>query len=81
MITDKNEYDLIVSLGGNCAAALQLKRRNLRLFSFPFDYLAMQDGRGVNYLAEGFLTDFSNFMLKNNLKELNDEEKKKWAKT
>lgn len=47
MPTDNKEHDLIVSLGGNCAAALQLKRRNLRLFSLPFDYLAMKDERDI----------------------------------
>lgn len=32
-------YDFCLSLGGSCSAAIQLKRRGLRLASLPFDWL------------------------------------------
>ena len=38
MTTDKVSYDLVCSLGGNCAAAFQLGFRGLRVFSLPFDW-------------------------------------------
>lgn len=63
----KKEYDLIVSLGGNCSAALQIRMRGLRVFSLPFDWLFMEDPRPIEYLADGFEKGFSDFMLKENL--------------
>ena len=61
------EYDLIVSLGGNCSAAIQMRMRGLRFFSLPFDWLFMEDTRPIEYLAHGFANGFSDFMLKDNL--------------
>lgn len=36
-------YDLAIPLGLNCSAAAQLRQRNLRLASFPFDWLSTYD--------------------------------------
>ena len=61
------EYDLIVSLGGNCAAACQLRMRGKRPFSLPFDWLCMENPETIEWLAHAFKTDFSDFCLKKNL--------------
>lgn len=37
------QYDLIVSLGGNCMVANNLRYRNMLAFSIPFDWGYMQD--------------------------------------
>jgi hypothetical protein len=66
------EYDLICSLGGNCAAAHNLLYRGLRLFSLPFDWCYIENEKPIYKLAECFRDDFLNFCLKNNLKLLNN---------
>lgn len=68
-------YDLIVSLGGNCAAAYQMKRRGLRPFALPFDYLFMNSQKTIRYLSEGFKNGFKDFCLKENLREMTPQEK------
>ena len=67
---EKEKYDLIISLGGNCAAANQCLHRNLRQFSLPFDYTFMVDSRPIEYFAEGLKDNFKNFCLKENIVEL-----------
>lgn len=37
------EYDFCLSLGGSCAAAMQLRDRGLRLASMPFDWVRGRD--------------------------------------
>jgi hypothetical protein len=63
----KRAYDLIISLGGNCAAAHNLHFRNMRPFSLPFDWLYIDDDKPLKYLAEGFKNNFKDFCLKENL--------------
>ncbi len=70
----KNEYDLICSLGGNCAAAHNLLYRNLRKYSLPFDWCYIKSEQPIKYLCEGFENNFKNFFLKENLVELTGEE-------
>lgn len=72
---DKKSYDLICSLGGNCAAAHNLRYRNMRAFSLPFDWLFIVDDRPIYYLSQGFDNSFNDFCLKENLVELSDDEK------
>lgn len=60
-------YDSIISLGGFCGAAVQLRARGLRKFSLPFDWLFMDDPKTIDYLARAFSSGFSDFMLKENL--------------
>lgn len=63
----KQEYDLIVSLGGNCMVAGNLRYRNIRPFSLPFDWVFMDDEKPLKYLVEGFKNRFINLLLKENL--------------
>lgn len=60
-------YDSIISLGGFCGAAVQLRARGLRKFSLPLDWLFMDDPKTIDYLIKAFSSDFSDFMLKENL--------------
>ena len=64
------EYDLICSLGGNCAAAHNLLIRNLRPAAYPFDWTYFTSEEAVYQLAEGFKNKFEKYMLKENLIEL-----------
>ena len=68
-------YNLVVSLGGNCAVASQMKYRGLRRYSLPLDYVYMNDERPLKYLNEAFENNFKNFCLKENLKELQGNER------
>ncbi len=43
MVGNKKEYDLIFSLGGNCAAAHNILYRGLRKYALPFDWTYMKD--------------------------------------
>lgn len=63
------EYDLVVSLGGNCSAAAQLKHRGLRPFVMPFDWLLMRDTHPIEFLATAFANRFVDFALRENLSE------------
>lgn len=74
MNTDKRQYDLICSLGGNCAAAFQLKYRDMRSFSLPFDWVYIEDAKPITYLCEGFADGFKNLALKENLKRIEGNE-------
>ncbi len=69
------QYDMIVSLGGNCAAAIQLDLRGLRKYSMPFDYVSMSNETAVSYLLQGFKSHFSDFFLRENMKELLGDER------
>lgn len=72
----KNEkYDLICSLGGNCMAASQIRQRGLRVASLPFDWTFIVNDKPLYKLAEGFKNKFKDFLLKENLQEMTDEEK------
>ena len=70
MNTNKRQYDLVCSLGGNCAAAFQLKYRDMRAFSLPFDWCYIENEKPVEYLCEGFADGFKNLALKENMKRL-----------
>ena len=70
------KYDLIFSLGGNCAAAHNLRFRNLRRYSLPFDWTFITDEKALYNLAEGFMNGFREFMLYDNLQELSEDEEK-----
>lgn len=74
MFDNKKEYDLVCSLGGNCTVAQQLRRRELRPFSLPFDWCYMKNDKPIKYLCEGFQNGFKDFLLKENLVPLEGEE-------
>lgn len=57
-----DEYDYVISLGGNCATASQLVHRGKRSCSLPFDWALMADTRPIEYLIQGFGTRFKDFM-------------------
>lgn len=63
-------FDLVVSLGGNCAAAHQLKYKNFRTKSYPFDWTYFTSDEAVYKLITGFKENFKNYALKKNFKEL-----------
>lgn len=55
----KKKYDLIYSIGRDCACAGYLKKNHLRSFSGPFDWLT---NAGFEKRFELLLNDFSDFM-------------------
>ena len=70
MITpNRNEYDYIISLGGNCNVSEQLKHRGLRKCSFPLDSTLMKDSKPVKWLPFGILNRFSDFALQENMEK------------
>lgn len=48
-----------ISLGGNCSVAHQLQKRNLRSFSYPFDWSKIKYNKLVDVLKNNFV-DFTN---------------------
>jgi hypothetical protein len=63
-------YDFILSLGGSCAVANQLKVRGLRPFSLPFDWVFCVSPDALARLADCFRDDFARWMLTENLVEV-----------
>jgi hypothetical protein len=66
-------YDVIISLGGNCGAASQLRMRGLRPVSLPFDWTYMDSSETIEWLPRGFSSRFSDFCLKDNLVPIEQE--------
>ena len=64
------KYDLVLSLGGSCAVANQLKVRGLRLFSLPFDWLYCTSYHSLEALAIAFKNDFVYWMVDQNMEEM-----------
>ena len=63
MLFDK-KFDLVVSLGEDCACTSYLRRFNLQDFSFPFDWLTKASFETrINLLID----NFDNFLNKENL--------------
>lgn len=69
-MSSNKEYDLICSLGGNCAAAHNLRIRNLRTVAYPFDWTYFKSDRAIYKLADNFVDGFKNFLKKENLELL-----------
>jgi len=74
------EYDLIVSLGANCSAAANMKRRGLRRCSLPFDWLYVTDDRPLLWLSEHLQDGLRGFCLKENLVRITPEHPE-WSAT
>lgn len=68
------EYDLVLSLGANCSAAGNMKRRGLRRCSFPFDWLYMMDDRPLFWLAEHLGDGLRDLCRKENLVRITPED-------
>ncbi len=62
-----NKYDNIISLGEACFVATVLTNLKLRLFSSPFDWVM---GTGLKYRLDALLSDFDNFINKEDLVQL-----------
>jgi len=66
-------YDLIVSLGANCSAAANLRRRGLRRCSFPFDWLYVMDEGPLDWLSAHLQDGLRDFCRKENLVRITPE--------
>ena len=66
---NRNKYDYIISLGGCCDVANQLKHRGLRPCAFPLDWTLMINDRPIRYLPEGIRSRFKQFCLRENMRE------------
>lgn len=64
--TLRDDYDSIISLGGCCNVAAQLRHRGLRACSFPLDWTLMNDDRPIRWLPSAFRTRFRDFCLHEN---------------
>ena len=69
-------YDNIISLGGNCSAASQLKQRGLRLQAMPFDYFFLRNEEDLKKAIFALKNNFENCFLKTHLRELNENERR-----
>lgn len=75
---DSNEnivFDYIISLGGNCAAASQLKQRNLRSAAMPFDYFFLRDIDDLKSFINALKNDFAGCFEKDKMIELTGEKR------
>lgn len=61
------KYDQIISLGGNCTVASNLRRRGLRRYSLPFDWTYITEQRSLLYWCEGLANGFKNLCLRENI--------------
>ena len=61
------EFDLICSIGGNCSAAHNLRYRNMRHFSLPFDWCYFENAEAIKNFATGFQNEFQDFCKKENM--------------
>ena len=60
------KFDNVISLGGNCNIALNLKELGFRKASYPFDWLVSYDVEKVVFLIEN---DFKGFLNYQNLQQ------------
>lgn len=63
----KNKYNLIISLGEDCACSMYLRKHNLQVKSYPFDWLT---NASFETRLEMILNDFQNFLNLEDLKFL-----------
>lgn len=70
-----NRYDLIVSMGGNCSVAHNLRLRGLRLASLPFDWVYLVDERPLRFWIEEAGCGFPNLLKRENLIEVKPGDK------
>lgn len=66
MLFDR-EFDLIFSIGEDCAYSSYLRRFNLQEYSYPFDWLTKAD---FTTRIELLLNNFSGFLQKENLSQI-----------
>ncbi len=63
-------YNLIVSLGGNCSAAHNLRYRGLRPCSLPFDWCYLVDDTPIRFWIDEVADGFPSLLKKENLQEI-----------
>jgi len=63
----RDKYDLIVPFGFNCASAAQLRLRNLRFSSFPFDWISENERQDFGTLLSFINSRFKDFLSYENL--------------
>ena len=66
----ENQYDLIASLGANCAAAHNLEIRGLRPVALPFDWTYVVDESPYAWMAEHVCDGFRGLCMRENLVEI-----------
>lgn len=64
---NKKNYDFIVSLGRDCACSMYLRKNNLQIFSYPFDWLT---NVGLDVRFELILNNFKDFLNLEDIKPL-----------
>ena len=64
---NRKEYDYIISLGGSCNVATQLRHRGLRKCSFPLDWTLMADEKPIRWLLQGICSRFEGFCWRENM--------------
>ncbi len=69
-----NQYDLVCSLEANCSVCHNLKYSGLRHVALPFDWTWFNSVEAVEKLALGFQNGFVDFMRKENLRRLEEDE-------
>lgn len=74
MLFDK-KFDIVISIGEDCACATYLRKFNLRKKSFPFDWLT---GADFNTRIELLLNEFQDFLNRNDF-EINEKARKSAA--
>ena len=71
-----SEYDAIISLGGSCATCLQLRKRELQTYAYPFDYVFCENAQfQFEMLAKLFETNFEGWLKKKNIIPLEEKER------
>ena len=73
--TMRDKYDLIVSLGGNCSAAHNLRFRGLRPVSLPFDCVYLVDEQPIRFSIKESGDGFPNLLKRENLVEVRPGER------
>lgn len=71
----RDKYDLIVSLGGNCSAAHNLRFRGLRPVSLPFDWVYLVDEQPIRFWIKEAGDGFPNLLKRENLVEVRPGER------
>ena len=66
----KQKYDIIYSIGRDCACAMYMKQANLRACSGPFDWLT---NANFETRIDLILNDFQDFINKNDIVPLEKE--------
>lgn len=72
---EKKQFNIIISLGGSCCTAHNIRYRNLRYCSMPFDWLFIKNETPISKLIDCFNNNFKEFMQQKNLVELVGDER------